>query len=233
MGKEDLRECYEATGDERHYNQAKPLYEQALADNPDDPDLLVEYGYLTECHGRYAIRAAAQCYQRAIDVDPRQDKPHLQLISALSALGELDTVIPRYERQVAQSPDDPRGYRLLATAYVRADYYQQATRTIRAGLAITPDDPALNELRGDVYAATGHPDEALASWRRAFALATDDYGISMRYSSAFLLEGQGLLAEAAGEWRFIIGWLEEHGEVIHLDWPKRELHRIEAQLAAH
>jgi hypothetical protein len=51
----------------------------------------------------------------------------------------------------------------------------------------------------------------------------------MRYSAAFLLEREGRLAEAADEWRFIVGWLEERGEAIHTDWPRRELHRLETQ----
>lgn len=231
MDKEELRERYEAYGDERFYEQARPLYEQALADSPGDARLLTEYGYLQECHGRYAIRAAGRCYQRAIDADPQQDKPHLQLIWALAALRDLDTVIPRYEQQATRAPGDPRGYRLLSAAYLLAGDYDKAAATIGAGLRVAPDDPALTEQQGDLYAATGRPDDALASWRRAFTLAPEDYGISTRYSAAFLLERQGRLAEAAGEWRFIMGWLEEHGETIHVDWPRRELRRLEAQQA--
>jgi tetratricopeptide (TPR) repeat protein len=231
VDKEELRERYEAYCDEHFYDQAKQLYEQALERSPGDARLLREYGYLQECHGRYAIRAAAECYQHAIDADPQQDKSHLQLISALAALWDLDTVIPRYEQQVADAPGGPRGYRLLSAAYLGVGDYEKAIRTIRTGLEITLDDPALTELQGDVYAATGSPDDALASWHHAFTLAPEDYGISMRYSAAFLLERQGRLAEAAGEWRFIIDWLEEHGETIHIDWPRRELYRLESEQA--
>jgi tetratricopeptide (TPR) repeat protein len=231
MEKEELRERYEAYGDERFYDEAMPLYEQALARSPDDARLLRDYGYLQECHGRRAIRAAAECYQRAIDADPRQEKSHFQLIGTLAALRDLDTVIPRYEQRVADAPGDPGGYHLLSAAYLYADEYDKAARTLRAGLEIAPDDPVLVEQQGDLYAATGRPAEALASWHRAFTLAPDDYGISMRFSAAFLLEGEARLTEAADEWRFIIGWNEERGETIHIDWPRRELQRLEAQLA--
>jgi tetratricopeptide (TPR) repeat protein len=231
MDKEELRERYEASGDERFYERARPLYEQALEESPGDPLLLTDYGFLQECHGRAAIRAAATCYQRAIDANPALDKPHWQLIGALGALGDLDTVLPRYEQQVTAAPGDPRGYRFLSAACLRAGDYDKAASTISAGLQIAPDDPALTEQQGDLYAATGRPGDALASWRRAFALAPDDYGISMRFSAAFLLERQGELAGAAGEWRFIIGWMERHGETIHLDWPRQELRRLETELA--
>ena len=51
----ELLERYEATGDERAFADAQRLYERALAERP-DPLLLRDYGYLLECHGRYAIR---------------------------------------------------------------------------------------------------------------------------------------------------------------------------------
>jgi tetratricopeptide (TPR) repeat protein len=231
MDKEELRERYEATGDERYYELARPLYEQALAASPGDPRLLTDFGYLQDCHGRVAIRAAAGCYRRAIEADPSLDKPHFQLIASLAALGELDTLIPQYEQMAAGAPGDPRGCRLLAMACLRAGRYGEAAAAVDAGLGIAPDDTLLTELRGDLFAATGRPDDALASWRRAFALAPDDYGISMRFSAAFLLERLGRLAEAAGEWRFIVGWNEDRGETIHIDWPRRELSRLEALLA--
>ena len=43
---QELQERYKATGDERFYEQAQPLYEQALAENPGDARLLLSYGYL-------------------------------------------------------------------------------------------------------------------------------------------------------------------------------------------
>jgi len=229
VDKEELRERYEATGDESFYEQARPAYEQALQSDPDDPRLLREYGYLRECHGRYAIRAAAECYRRAIDADPRDDKSHLQLIGALAALGDLDTVIPAYRQLTADVPGESRSHRLLAAAYLADGRYEQAAREVRAGLEVSPDDSGLTELQGDLYAATGRPDDALASWRRAFALADDDYGISMRFSAAFLLEREGRLGDAVDEWRFIVGSMEEHDDAIHIDWPRRELRRLEAK----
>ena len=76
------------------------------------------------------------------------------------------------------------------------------------------------------YEAYGRPDNALADWQRAYALDPDN--LSSRYSSAFLLERQGRLADAAAEWRFIIAWNEERGYGMTADWPKQELQRLES-----
>ena len=36
----------------------------------------------------------------------------------------------------------------------------------------------------------------------------------------------------AVEWRFIVGWCEEHDAAIEAEWPRHELQRIEAALGA-
>jgi Flp pilus assembly protein TadD len=141
-------------------------------------------------------------------------------------------VIPRYEARLAESPDDAGAYQLLALAYWYDHDHPAAARVIAAGLERFPADPGLIEQQGSLYAGTGRPGDALAWWRRAAQAAPDDYGISMHYSAAFLLERLGRLAEAAGEWRFIIGWCEAHDSVIEAEWPRHELQRIEAALGA-
>jgi tetratricopeptide (TPR) repeat protein len=229
MDVDELRERYEAFGDETVYAEAVRRYEDALAARPTDVRLLADYGFLQECHGRRAIRAAVDRYEQAIAVDPRYDKPHRQLIGALAALGDADNAIDRYRRMVADVPGEVRGYRFLACAHRYAGDYERAGQVIRQGLDLVPDDPSLVEQHGDVYAATGLPDDALTCWQRAFELAPDDYGISMRYSAAALLERHGRLAEAAEEWRFIVDWCERRGYHLDADWPKRELQRLTAQ----
>jgi tetratricopeptide (TPR) repeat protein len=226
---DDLLEQYEAYGDESVYVEARRQYEQALEAGRDDTRLLTNFGYLQECHGRLSIQAAVECYERAIEADPQYDKPHWQLILALSELGRADQAVARYRQRLAEAPAELRWYRFLASAYVYARDYEHAAQIIRAGLDLSPGDASLTEQDGDVLAKTGHPDEALDRWRHAYA--ADPENLSSRYSSAFLLEEQGRLAEAAAEWRFIVDWCEDHGYAITADWPRRELQRLEAGVA--
>jgi tetratricopeptide (TPR) repeat protein len=229
MEKEDLLERYEAYGDESVYAEAKRLYEEALAGDGADARVLNELGYLQECHGRRSIRAAVDCYQRAIDMDPQWPKPHLQLIHAMAALGETDTMIDRYRQRIAGAPGAPGAHRFLAQAYLYAHDYDHAAQVIGDGLGLAPDDPSLIELQGDLFAATGRVDDALARWQRAFTIDPDN--LSPRYSAAFLLERQDRVAEAAREWQFIIRWCDERGYAVTADWPRRELQRVEHRLA--
>jgi tetratricopeptide (TPR) repeat protein len=225
---DDLLERYEAYGDEADYAEARRLYEQALAEGRADARTLNNFGYLQECHGRLSLQAAVECYERAIEADPEYDKPHWQLIGAMTALGRADQLVSRYRQALAEAPSELRWYKFLTSAYLSARDYDHAAEVIRDGLARFPGDASLTEQEGDLFAATGRPDDALDRWRRAYA--ADPENLSSRYSSAFLLEKQGRLAEAAGEWRFIVTWNEAGGYEIAADWPRRELQRLEAKL---
>lgn len=232
MDLEELLLRYECEGGEDRYAEAKPRFEAALAASPGDARLLNDYGYLLECHGRRMIRAAAGYYQQAIDADPDWAKPRFQHIGALAALHDSYELIPRYEAWLAEHPDNTTAYQLLARLYLHDHDHDRAAQVIAAGLDRFPGDPGLIEQQGDLYAATGRPGEALAWWRRAAQAAPDDYGISMHFSAAFLLERLGRLAEAAGEWRFIVGWCESHDAPLEAVWPREMLERIEAALGA-
>lgn len=227
MDKHELLERYEAQGDESDFRAALPLYEEALAESP-SAQLLHEYGYLLECHGRYAIRKAVAHYERAIELEPDADASHMQLIFARGALLETEAAVALYKRRLAEAPDDVREYRFLARAYLAAHEHAEAATVVDAGLELAPEDALLIEYRGDVRAATGDSEGALQDWRRALELAPEL--ISPAYSSAFLLEREGRIEEAAESWASIVDWLEARDYDLQADWPRRELARLRAQL---
>jgi tetratricopeptide (TPR) repeat protein len=223
MKKEDLLERYEALGHERDFLAAKPLYEQALAAGP-DARVLNDYGYLLQCHAARELRLAVEQYERAIEVDAGYDKPHLQLISARAALQEPELAVARYEERLAAAPGAVREYRFLVNAYLREHSYEQALAAAEAGLGPAPGDAALIALRGEAKAGLGDAEGALADWRHALELDPEDIGAL--YSSAFLLERERRLAEAADAWRAILEWNEARGYALQSEWPKQELERL-------
>jgi tetratricopeptide (TPR) repeat protein len=225
MEKEELLERYEALGKESDFLAAKPLYEEALVEAP-DARLLNDYGYLLECHGRRELRRAVELYERAIALDPDYDKPHYQLISAQAGLLQPELPVALYERRLAASPDDVREHRFLASAFLRAFAFERALAVIEAGLEIAPGDAVLVAVRGEAKAGLGDAEGALADWRRALELEPEDIGAL--YSSAFLLEREGRLAEAVEAWRSIIDWNESRGYTLQAVWPRQELERLTA-----
>jgi tetratricopeptide (TPR) repeat protein len=184
---------------------------------------LLRYGYLLQCHGRNELRRAVALYEQAFALDPDADKGVWQLIGAYAGLREPERAVAFCEQHFA-AVGDVRGQRFLASAYLAAGEHEQAHKAIDDGLALEPADARLIATRGELKAATGDPEGALADWQRALELDEDDIGAL--YSTAFLLEREGRLAEAADAWRSIIDWSEARGFTLDTEWPRRELERL-------
>jgi tetratricopeptide (TPR) repeat protein len=224
VSKEDLLARYEARGDEATFLEALPLYEHAIS-NGASPDDLIGYGYLLESHGRNQLRQAVAQYERAIELDPNNDKARYQLINARAGLREPEREVAVYEKRLAATPSDVREHRLLASAYLAAGEHVKAREVVERGLALAPDDPILIMDRGEGRAMAGDAEGALADWRLALSLDSEN-NIGPQYMSAFLLERQGRIAEAMDAWRWIIEWSEVRGNELDTEWPRRELDRL-------
>ena len=229
MDVNELLARYEARGQEHDFVAAKPLFERAIAE-AEDARLLTGYGYLLESHGRNELRQAVGLYERAIELDPDDDKPHYHLIGARAGLREPERAIEPYEQRLAADPESVREYRFLGHAYLTAHDYTRALEIAEAGLALAPDDAVLIAVRGEAKAGLGDVEGALSDWGRALELDPEDIGAL--YSSAFLLERQDRLEESAAAWQAIIEWNEARNQTLETEWPKRELKRLRAELAA-
>ena len=228
MDLSELLARYEARGDEHDFLAARPLFELAIAET-EHAELLTGYGYLLESHARNELRRAVALYERAIELDPDDDKPHYQLIGARAGLREPERAVALYERRLAAAPEAVREHRFLAESYLASHAFARALAIVEAGLAHAPDDAALTASRGEAKAGLGDVEGALADWRRALQLEPEDIGAL--YSSAFLLEREHRLEESAAAWQAIIDWNDARHLTLESEWPTRELARLCATFA--
>ena len=160
---------------------------------------------------------------------PDADQVRYQWIGAKASLGEPETAVGLHRERVAAAPGDVRELRLLASACLAAQDYDAAAGVIAAGLELAPRDAGLTYDRAELKAHRGDPDGALADWRRAHELDPENF--APVYSSAFLLEREGRLAEAAEAWRHIVDYATERGWELTAIWPRQELQRVLGLLA--
>jgi tetratricopeptide (TPR) repeat protein len=221
---------YDALADESAYSEAEQAYQQLLTEHPEDARLHVEYGLLQQFRGQRSMRAAAACFERAIELGPDEDQPHYQLIFVRAALHQSDRLIDLYKKRLAAAPDQIREYRFLARAYLATGALEETRKVITAGRKLGPDDDGLLSTEADLLEAEGRREESLAV--RHALKARDPGNLSPYYMNAFTLEALGRYEEAATEWRYIIGWLEAHDMALHTAWPKEMLQGMEAKIRA-
>ncbi len=140
---EELRERYEAFGDESVYAVAMGRYEEAVAGSPANARLLTEYGYLQECHGRRALRAAAEWaaylsatdYQQAaqviragLDLAPDDRSLVEQQGDLLAATGRPDEALACWQRAFTLAPQDYG----ISMRYSAADLLASLGRLVEA-----------------------------------------------------------------------------------------------------
>ena len=238
MDKDELLERYEALGEDDDFLAARPLFEAEIRrreqsegglQGPEDTLLLRQYGYLLQCHGRIMIRRAIEQYERAIVLDPDADQVRYQWMGAKASLGEPETAVDLHRERVAAAPGNVRELRLLSSAYLAAHDHDAAAEIIAAGLELAPDDAALTYDQGEIKARRRNPQGALADWRRAHELDLENF--APVYSSAFLLEQEGRLVEAAEAWRHIVDSATGRGWELTAAWPRQELQRVLGLLA--
>ena len=90
---------------------------------------------------------------------------------------------------------------------------------------MAPQDALLLEFRGEVRAHQEDPDGALADWRLALELNPRNLG--PLYGSAFLLERRGRIPNAIAAWREIVELSQARGHTLDIEWPLREIERLE------
>ncbi|WP_193726927.1 tetratricopeptide repeat protein [Paenibacillus guangzhouensis] len=219
--------------DETLWLEAVMLYQEALSQQPDNPEYLHAYGYLLELKANRLLREANACYRKGLESPSiqqnyawMQGKLNAQLIRTHAQLLQHQESIAYYKKQLAATPHNPDHYSNLIQCYLQADQTQEAHQVMSAGLKLFASHPMITYYAGEIYARLGSSEKALAAWERSCVL--DPQFIDGRYSRAFLFEREHRLEEAAEEWRHIIAFLDQYN--FHQDEPQRELQRIEALL---
>lgn len=224
-------------GEEDLHDTVVELFDQALKENPGDPELYHSRGFIDEIRGRRLLESAAAFYEKGAEV-ARKDPQYFdyvkcdgQLLGVRRALGQLDQSIEYFKQRISENPEDLKAYALLTQAYYLADQLPEAQKVIEAAYKIDSEHPLITYWKGLIYSRLGRLDQALDLMNQT--ISHDPTFIDARYTLANLYERLQKLEEAVEEWQLIIAYHREHFPEVSMDWEEEQLARLKSKMEEH
>jgi TolB-like protein/DNA-binding winged helix-turn-helix (wHTH) protein/cytochrome c-type biogenesis protein CcmH/NrfG len=196
---------FEAAGRDG-YADAKQLFEQALALDPDyawaraflgaTHFLQARFGFAADRDA--ALRSAFEEASAAIRLDPGLPDAHSTLGSILLARGDYDAALAAGRKAVSLAPNEAGLHAVLSQTLLANGHWTEAVAASRRAVQLSPTHPSwwlVPDIVGSTFA--GRADEAVAAGQRMLAAAESPF---MRNAallvSAFALAEAGRIDEA-------------------------------------
>lgn len=136
--------------------------EQAVAADPDDPELLVRLGWAYFQARR--LGDAIVTVQRAIGLDPSDAGAYQLLGRAYLDDGQVEHALEAFHRSIDLEPTFVEPYVSLGVLYSwQIEDYPAALDAFGKALELAPEHPWARAQLGYTYACIGRPDDAMAS----------------------------------------------------------------------
>jgi choline-sulfatase len=158
----------EMLAEELRYQEAVPLLEQVIAQEPDLPIAYLQLGTAFTVLRSY--EKAVPVLQKAVELRPDLTIPRYQLGSALFETGDFAGAALQFETALARSPNWPEAHFSLATAYARADRMPDAIKEYEKVTELRPNHYGAHLLLGRALALSGNPAAALPNLTKAAEL---------------------------------------------------------------
>ncbi|MBP2230510.1 tetratricopeptide (TPR) repeat protein [Azospirillum agricola] len=179
-----------------HRDDAAALYEQVLAQRPQDPVALHLSGLLAHQAGRPAEGEAR--IMAALAALPDYATAHISLGSVRLALGRPEDAAAAFRRSLALQPGEPAAWSNLGNALDALNRPERAEAAHRRALAADPDLAEAHDNHGVVLARLGCVAEAEAAHRQALLRAPEMASAWMNRAVALRRLGRRDAAERSG-----------------------------------
>jgi len=151
--------------EDSRYQDALPLLEQVLKEQPEMPVANMQYGIAQARLGDYE-KALAPLH-KAITLLPDNNMGHYELGLALFETGDWKGAAPEFEAVVARAPRWADAHFSLAAVYARIDRVPDAMKELDIALTLSPNHYRANLLRGRILSLQGNPQGALGNLEKA------------------------------------------------------------------
>jgi Tfp pilus assembly protein PilF len=164
-------------------SESKRVFEQALADDPNDPRAWLDLGLVHEAAGHFA--AAEKAYRRATEADPNFAEAFNNLGVLLREGGELTEATKALERAVALDPQLAAAHFNLGLAYEEQGRVAEAEREYLVTIDRLPNDPVPRINLAMMLLDLGRLDDAAAQLRAAGPMVRGDVLLSIAVGEGF------------------------------------------------
>jgi choline-sulfatase len=148
-----------------HYQQAVPLLDRVLVEQPGMPIAEMQLGI---AHARLKnYDKALPHLEKAVKVLPDSGMGHYELGLALFETGDWKSAAPEFEAAVAKAPRWADAHFSLGSVYARIDRVPEAMTELDTTLKLNPDHYRANLLRGRILSLQNVPDQALPNLQKA------------------------------------------------------------------
>jgi arylsulfatase A-like enzyme/Flp pilus assembly protein TadD len=151
--------------EDAHYQQAVPLLDRVLVEQPGMPIAEMQLGI---AHARLKNYGKALPHlEKAVKVLPDSGMGHYELGLALFETGDWKSAAPEFEAAVAKAPRWADAHFSLGSVYARIDRVPEAMTELDTTLKLNPDHYRANLLRGRILSLQNVPDQALPNLQKA------------------------------------------------------------------
>jgi len=151
--------------------EAKRIYLQILAQEPNDPDALQLLGLIAHDESRH--EEAVDLIGRAVALNPAVAEYHCNLGVALWGAGRLDEAVAAYRAAVKLDPDYVDAHFNLGNALKDQEHYEQAVAAYREAIRLKPDMVEAHLNMGTGLYDLGKLNEAVTAFQKAIGLMPD------------------------------------------------------------
>jgi tetratricopeptide (TPR) repeat protein len=174
------------------WNDALPLYAEAVRLRPTYVDAYLNWGNALSETGHYA--EAIERYRSALALRPDSAKAYYQLGNAYGNSGDLDSAIAAYARAATLNPAYPEAEANWGLALVQKGQVSEALGHLLRAVALNDQYGEGHAYLGFAYSKTGRMADAIEQYEDA--LRIEPNAADVRYNFAVALRAAGRLQEA-------------------------------------
>ena len=215
-----LLAVYESSGRTEDFLAAEEEFFHIPA-NEQTPDDLRSWGVLYHYMMKHSAAQAQRRLEQAMehpDVSRQvYESAAQQKIALLCDQGKGQEEMIRYDRELADKPQDPGLWLLCTAAHEFAGDYETALKTAQEGICRFPEETSLYIHAGDCCRELKRYEEAFIYWKKALEL--DNTYLDAVYSMGFCYEELERYEEAYRVWSELVKELDRRGLVIEREFP--------------